>query len=66
MRLPCTLCTACFGMRSLAVQPLLAHSCLLKLSAPQQMGFGLRFAEIKFSDHTWLQSYGIRILITGL
>jgi hypothetical protein len=49
---------------SVAAQHLLAQGCLLELSTQQQIGFGLRFAETKFSINMWLQSYGSRILIT--
>jgi hypothetical protein len=36
---------------------------LMELSASQQMGFGLRFAELKSSIIMWLQSYASKILI---
>jgi hypothetical protein len=46
-----------------AIQHLLAQGGLPELSASQQMGFGLRFAELKSSIIMWLQSYASKILI---
>jgi hypothetical protein len=54
------------GIGSVAVQHLLAQGCFLELSASQQIGFELRFAETKSSITIWLQSYAFRILITTL
>jgi hypothetical protein len=52
------------NMILVAMQQLLAQGCLLELLASQQIGFGLRFADMKSSIFMSLQSYVSIILIT--
>lgn len=69
MRTPCALHkprAASFGIRSVAVHPLLSALLRAKDVTSQQVIFGTWFAGTKWYIYMWLQLYRARILINGL